>query len=145
MRAFLILLLFAVSPIKLFGEISLPAFIELHCDKFKLHGTVEWMLKPIILSNSNILTFPVNQDNDTVYIQTLYFVGTEEGGCAWIWNSKRRLRVAKYVTVEKKYEYDNPRSQLIRNWEPEVLNYLGKSYADAKKKCCGWSHLCVYE
>ncbi|MDE5905412.1 hypothetical protein [Duncaniella sp.] len=132
MRAFLILFLFIISPIRLFGEISLPAFIELHCDKFKLYNE-NWMLRPIILFNSNILTFPINQDNDTVFIQSLYFWGTEESVCARIWNNNRRVFVGKYVTIEKKHEYDDLHLQLILNWEPDVLKYLSKLYCDDRK------------
>lgn len=133
MRSLFILLLLIVSPIRLFGEISLPAFIELHCAKFKLDINFNWMLKPIILSNSNILTFPVSQDNDTVYIQSLYTVNTSEE-FTWIWNNDRRIltvyprTVYTEDTTMKKYKFDNPHSQLILNWEPDVLNYLGHAY-----------------
>lgn len=74
MRTLFILLLLIVSPIRLLGEISFPAFIELHCAKYD-RDDFKWMLDPIILSDSKVLTYPINHKQDTVYIKYMRVYG----------------------------------------------------------------------
>ncbi len=146
MRSLFILLLLIVSPIRLLGEISFPAFIELHCAKYD-RDDFKWMLDPIILSDSKVLSYPINHKQDTVYIE--YVRPSGDGPIVIIWNN----RPYNYTYVKLQYRsvmisppaYTGNKfyaiKQLLSNWETDVLKYVGKKYHSGNNVM---PYCCVY-
>lgn len=96
----------------------------------------EWLLNSSVRSSSLIKDFPINEKADTIYVKA-----NESGGrlpFILIWKNDRvRHSIAIYsggedtivvdgVVKYAKFSHVDVYQELIANWEPEVLKFIGE-------------------
>lgn len=106
-------------------EPTIVYVLKMHMRIFRelKHHTL--FLDDSILSSSKILTFPINEQSDTIYVE---FVGPQGGTSSQmnIWNNDNK---GLYAYNEKVFhvQYDsNVYRGLVASWEPELLVKIGE-------------------
>lgn len=131
MKIIIGLLLVLIFPQYVWGEICLPDFLKQHSELYKSeYGYDDYLEEPDILSNRISQTFPVNSKTDTVYIKSYRSQGGGEGTSAW--NSKQCISIYPHrvniVVMPAVYKKSHGYSQLLSNWDIDVLKHLSKEY-----------------